>query len=55
MIGGCAQYAQFSICGGAQAWTYGAISDIYRQQRILGGGLRAARAGEGQEEQEERQ
>ena len=24
---GCAQYAQFSICGGAQAWTYGPISD----------------------------
>ena len=24
---GCAQYSQFSICGGAQAWTYGAISD----------------------------
>ena len=23
---GCAQYSQFSICGGAQAWTYGAIS-----------------------------
>ena len=23
---GCAQYAQFSICGGAQAWAYGAIS-----------------------------
>ena len=52
---GCAQYAQFSICGGAQAWTYGAISDYTDSSGYSAEGMRAARAGEGQEEQEERQ